>query len=699
MCVTVREPGGRQTQDLCDSTGRLPVADEWFQAGGNYTVTVSGEGLPRNVSYALSVETLNPLLDGTQELVIGRPIESALEVIGDVDVYGIADQGPDICVTSLGAVWLQAWSGNDFAGEQPPGEEGCSQLGLTRNDRELPHALRVFRSDSIVGSEYQIGLSEGACTPDKCGSEFGAIIASPPILEFRGEVSRGQAPTDTKALELSTSPNGAALRLTPFTEKGGNWLSVSPIAITSPANVEARVDRDGLDPDFYSGGLLIEEVGGSASLSVPVTLSIVQRPTPISFEVLPPEIEFNLGPDNEPPEAQTVNLVDRFPSMWTATSPAPGITITPNSGVGSANTTVTIGIDPVTLPEPFDPTVAQLFSIEFESTESGRTAVLTVSITRDVVTSSSLFVAPLREVVRPTETDDPIGLILENKGMTTLDYTTEVETGSGKNWLEAPDPGSLAPKEIKQLSLSPVDSLLPTSSDTASILIEYGAGRARFRSSVTIILLMPETSDATPLLSRSKVQFFAQELPQGFSGRLLVEPEEVAVFNKGPGELAWTADVTEGEGWIRITPGRSINPVAPFGPAGRFKIRIDPTNLPSRSGPYRDIVIVQNAGNPELKDEVKVELFIVNRRLPPKVQPTGFIFVGPIGQVPMRDSGSETAKVTIENTQKQMIYGYSLTNSPRQPRLRNCSACVQPPGLFPVATMLTSRTSALRQRL
>ena len=105
-----------------------------------------------------------------------------------------------------------------------------------------------------------------------------AIVAAPAPVLFDYQKG-GAAPA---AATLSLSSTGEALNLTvgTSTESGGDWLSVTPKTVTTPATVTVSVKTSGLDPGTYHGSVTLAATDPSVfPLAVPVTLT-VSEPLP-----------------------------------------------------------------------------------------------------------------------------------------------------------------------------------------------------------------------------------------------------------------------------------------------------------------------------------------------------------------------------------------------------------------------------------
>ena len=105
-----------------------------------------------------------------------------------------------------------------------------------------------------------------------------------PILSLSTEDVDLGLVSKTEVVSVSNGGTGMLniINVTPLTNDGGDWLSVTTSGSDDTTNVttiEISIDREGLEPNFYSGVLLIEAIG-----LTPVLISVEMEVPEITFE-------------------------------------------------------------------------------------------------------------------------------------------------------------------------------------------------------------------------------------------------------------------------------------------------------------------------------------------------------------------------------------------------------------------------------
>jgi uncharacterized protein (TIGR03437 family) len=166
--------------------------------------------------------------------------------------------------------------------------------------------------------------------------------------------SSGSSPPNV----LTVTSNGAPV---PFTASvtGGDWLTVTPLSGTTPANLTLNVSPAGLADGTYSAQLVIQ--GPSNSVTVPVTFFILSGggavqppPAPTSIQLLPTSVSFLLESGSGPPA--TPQVVTLHPSDIAITTTQAVIQVNASAanlwpGTYTATITATSGtLAPVQIP-------------------------------------------------------------------------------------------------------------------------------------------------------------------------------------------------------------------------------------------------------------------------------------------------------------------------------------------------------------
>jgi len=126
---------------------------------------------------------------------------------------------------------------------------------------------------------------------------------------------------------------------------GGNWITVNPVAGTTPNPISVGVDPSGLAAGTYSGTVTVTGSGtGNAAQSIPVTLTITNNPI---ITVSSPTLTFNYQRGREIPGAQVVNVNSTGApfnySLFAETLTGAGyLTVSPTSGTTPGSFTVSM---------------------------------------------------------------------------------------------------------------------------------------------------------------------------------------------------------------------------------------------------------------------------------------------------------------------------------------------------------------------
>ena len=105
------------------------------------------------------------------------------------------------------------------------------------------------------------------------------VASSVTALSFVARIGGGDPPQQTIPV---TSTLGATRFTATASAIGGNWLSVSPSAATTPASIVVTINQNGLSTGNYSGSVQLASVDApSGSITIPVTLSVLTPANPV----------------------------------------------------------------------------------------------------------------------------------------------------------------------------------------------------------------------------------------------------------------------------------------------------------------------------------------------------------------------------------------------------------------------------------
>jgi uncharacterized protein (TIGR03437 family) len=241
-----------------------------------------------------------------------------------------------------------------------------------------------------------------------------AVSASPLLNVFPGSLTfvsqpAGTVPAPQQVNVTSTSSGAVTLAASASVSSGTNWLTVSPAAGATPANLQIGVNPAGLPEGVYYGTVLVSSSpAGTAANSpvvVPVVLTVGGGGTgggPGALVITPGPLNFTQIQGGTPPPAQTLSIASggvplnftAVPSVfgggtWLTVSPGSGTTpgqvqVSVNAGTlsfGTYNASVIVTapgatnspqVVPITLTVAAPPTItANPASLTFNATTTG----------------------------------------------------------------------------------------------------------------------------------------------------------------------------------------------------------------------------------------------------------------------------------------------------------------------------------------
>jgi uncharacterized protein (TIGR03437 family) len=167
------------------------------------------------------------------------------------------------------------------------------------------------------------------------------LRSAPNRLTFT--IQSGGTTTQTLNALVSNLGSPLALTLTTATAAGGNWLSVFPSAISTPANLQVGVNSQGLSPGVYQGRVIVTAPGAANSpFEIPITM-IVSATAGLRADRQSLSFQFQTGGDN--PASQTVAVTSTgaqtaFNASATTNGGGNWLSVTPATGNTGSNITI-----------------------------------------------------------------------------------------------------------------------------------------------------------------------------------------------------------------------------------------------------------------------------------------------------------------------------------------------------------------------
>ncbi|MBK9169821.1 MAG: hypothetical protein IPM24_20505 [Bryobacterales bacterium] len=134
------------------------------------------------------------------------------------------------------------------------------------------------------------------------------LTAAPTSLAFAYDIG-GPVPA-VRPLDVIAGGANVGFTAEPFTESGGNWLTVTPTSGTTPSTLSVGINIAALTPGSFTGAVRLRPTGGGV-VSVPVTLTVTaalrpaitnfvnaasQTPTPVAAGMIFTVYGANIGP-------------------------------------------------------------------------------------------------------------------------------------------------------------------------------------------------------------------------------------------------------------------------------------------------------------------------------------------------------------------------------------------------------------------
>lgn len=160
---------------------------------------------------------------------------------------------------------------------------GGSWLSVNPASGQVPGTVSVLVSNSstLAAGTYNgtVTLSSSAgnvtvpVTLTVGTSTNSPLTSTPTSLTFTG--TAGGTNPASQSIQIGTTGINPAQPFTAAiaTQSGGNWLSISPVAGTTPTSIQATANTSGLAAGTYNATITLTPQGGQA-LTVPITLTV-----------------------------------------------------------------------------------------------------------------------------------------------------------------------------------------------------------------------------------------------------------------------------------------------------------------------------------------------------------------------------------------------------------------------------------------
>ncbi len=347
------------------------------------------------------------------------------------------------------------------------------------------------------------------------------------------------------------------LRFTPVasTNSGGNWLSVSPNGTAccyAPYPITVSVSGAGLSAGIYTGQIVITDYNNNSDkITVPVTLTVAATGTTF-FDNLAGGLTFSFKTGASAATSQPIQILNGGSGTlhWTlSTSTGIGSSwLTASATSGTAPSTISIGINPASLPSGAGTYIGELLF-----TTSGDTTTIPVAVT----VGASVF-----EQINPISFTMPYGgtnplnqvLTLEATDNSALRFTPVAATAKGGNWLQVSPNGLACCYAPYPVTVSVTPGTLAAGTYTGEITFTEYANPARSMT-VPVTLTIEASSGA-----------FFNDLPGGLSYSFKTNgtatSQVIQIGGAGSGSLNWTVTPTTSDTakWLTVSSSSGTAP-------------------------------------------------------------------------------------------------------------------------------------------
>jgi uncharacterized protein (TIGR03437 family) len=129
------------------------------------------------------------------------------------------------------------------------------------------------------------------------------LTATPSTISVSQGISNGHNITQ-QTIQLASVTDSLQFTAAATTDKGGNWLTVTPTTGATPTKVTAAIDSGGLALGTYTGNVVITPSSGGP-LTIPVTLNVIN---PAKLSAAPAPLAFTYSQGATLPDFQVVTV-------------------------------------------------------------------------------------------------------------------------------------------------------------------------------------------------------------------------------------------------------------------------------------------------------------------------------------------------------------------------------------------------------
>jgi len=620
----------------------VSVDSQFFRQAGRRTASIEVR-LPQSGVAAEVKVTIEVAAAGTSPRIKTTPEQLTFSI----PAPGAASPGQPLVVSNSGEGILNYAMGVSYPAGGPQGwlaiDPATGEVSFDANE----HQASLNDTNAIAEGEYTAQIlitGEGASNSPK-GVPVTLLVGASPTISVTPQSLSFQASEGGAfpAIQTVTVRNEGGGTLVYQINGDQDWLFVRPLngdATGGPVLHEIVPDIRGLPQGTYTGNLVVTSEDLGAPFQIPVTLAIGP---PSRIFPLPSALDF-IGNSGIPVrEQRLVSIVNTplSPGGWSVTvEPSEAnawLKATPEAGETPGHMLVSVdtaGLGAATLDAELVLRGRQAAGLTEEGKPQGvdetRIPVRLTVLANAPVLAASPRALRFQGLAGQNEILEQ-SLAVNNNGGPALNWSATVETDSGGEWL----------------SLAPSNGLAPTPAEvsvsTAGLSAGVYHGRVRLVSGdqneavpVTLVISERET-----LLDTDRTSVYWETTEGGPAPG----PETVRVLNRGVGEQAWTAAVSEftgATGWLTVSPNSGTARVVGVDGESNFVLTADAAGL--EPGLYGAVVEVEGAADraPRLVT-VMLRVAPAGEPIMRRVSPSGLVFVSSAAE-PAEAQGLEIAR-------------------------------------------------------
>jgi uncharacterized protein (TIGR03437 family) len=345
----------------------------------------------------------------------------------------------------------------------------------------------------------------------------------------------------------STGPPLAFTTTTAAASCGGSWLSVAPVAGTTPATLAVAVAPTGISPvTTCSGTITITSPGALLPASIPVMFNVSDKPL---LNVLQTGLEFDVQRASGASAPQFISITSTDPATAlgyaavASVGPGQGNWLLLGSGVGNTPANLSVRVDPGTLPPGrFGGTVM--------ITSPNAALVYNVPVVIKVLSGINVVSSPSQvNLVQAPGSTTPVSLPVQISASdgSAVPFNVFATTSLGGSWLSVSPAGATTPSTITVTANS--SGQLSQGVYTGTITIQAPLGAAD-NSPFNIPVSLTIGTGGTFTLTPSSVSF------TGTVGGPNPQPQTVQVAASTPTNsiTVSSAATTCGSNWFSVSP-------------------------------------------------------------------------------------------------------------------------------------------------